>query len=160
MAITRPAPVPHEQRWPLARDGVAVVAVGLGLFLMVLLVLPAEGLVARPLRDWLWHLFGQAAFVVPIAMLLGGVVVLARTLAPDARLPYSRMVGLSTLALASLPVQHLIASESAGLAGHGMARLLLDLIGQPATVFVLAVTLLVGVVLTFDVRRWGRHAES
>src|SRR5215207_1581383 len=100
MAITRPATVPHEQRWPLARDGLAVVAIGLGLFLVVLLVLPAEGLVARRLRDSLWRLFGQAAFVVPMAMLLGGVGVLARTLAPDARLPYSRVVGLATLSLA------------------------------------------------------------
>jgi hypothetical protein len=160
VAVSRPVPVVPEQRWPLARDGLAVIAVGFGLFMLVLLILPAEGRLAALTRDLLVRLFGSSAFVSPVALVLGGAVALARSLAPQATLPYTRLAGLGCLALATLPTQHLIVSESGGLIGSAIGNLLVDLVGGPATVFVLVLTLVIGALLTFDVRRWGGRVTS
>src|SRR5215207_2615905 len=127
---------------------------------MVVLVLPAEGRLAVPMREAIGVAFGRAAFVLPLGFVLGGVLVLARSLAPEATLPYSRIVGLAVLALATLPMQHLILAESGGVVGRAIGGVLVDLMGGPAAVFVLGLTLLVGVLLTFNIRGWSRHAAS
>jgi hypothetical protein len=135
----------------LARDGLAVISIAVGLFLLVVLFLPGEGRVAGPLRDGLAHVFGRAAFVLPLALLLAGVVALTRSLAPNASLPHTRLIGLATLAVAALPIQHLMLSGAAGLVGQVLSDTLLELLGGAGTAFVLGVLLLAGALLTFDV---------
>jgi hypothetical protein len=160
MAISPPASVASEQRWPLARDGLALVALGLGLFLIVLLIVPAEGRLGVPVREGLSYLLGSSAFLLPLALIVGGIVTLARSLAVDAPLPWTRLLGLGLLAVACLPTQHLLAPGSAGLIGATFGNLLLELVGGPVTIFVMLLMLLIGVLLTFDVRRWRRHAAN
>jgi 4TM region of DNA translocase FtsK/SpoIIIE len=160
VAISRPAHVASQQRWPLARDGLAVVGVGLGLFVTVVLIVPAEGRIGVPMREGLSHLLGSSAFLLPVALILGGVVTLVHSLAPDVQLPFSRLFGLALLAVASLPTRHLLAADSAGVIGATLGSVALDLVGGPATVFVMLLMLLIGALLTFDIRRWRRHAEN
>jgi hypothetical protein len=85
----------------LVRDGLAVVAVALAAVCAVVLVLPGEGLVAAPLHAALAYLLGDAAFILPLALLLAGVLTLVRSARPETRLPYPRLVGVTLMALAA-----------------------------------------------------------
>jgi hypothetical protein len=148
---------------PLARDGLAVVSIALALLLGVVIFLPAEGLVAGPLQDGIGLLLGRATFMLPLGLLVTGVVVLARGLRPDSPLPYARLAGVTIIALAALPTQHLVgldpgasqaraaAHEGGGLVGHALSTALLDALGGPGTAIVLSLMLVLGSLLTFDI---------
>jgi hypothetical protein len=140
-----------EQRWPLARDGLAVISIGLGLFVTALLLLPTDGRLATPVRDGLWQLLGRAALGLPVGMVLVGVLALYRSLVPSAALPTSRLLGLALLVAAVVPAQHFVELGASGVAGQAVGALLLDLLGGVGTALLLGLLLVIGALLTFDV---------
>ncbi|HYY88072.1 MAG TPA: DNA translocase FtsK 4TM domain-containing protein [Chloroflexota bacterium] len=160
----RPTRAQHHSatRWPLIRDGLAVLAVALGCFFGVVVFLPAEGRIAAPLHELLGLLFGRASFVLPIGLVIGGGLALVRSFLPEVPLAESRLAGLVVITLAALPAEHLIglgpngslaraeAHEGAGLVGHWTGSLLLEWLGGPATAVVLIAALLIGTLLAFD----------
>jgi hypothetical protein len=141
-----------EARWPLVRDGLAVLVLGLAALLAVVLLLPAEGRIARPLHDALGRLLGHSAFLLPLALVVAGSLLLVRSIRPQASLPRWRLIGLGVLAAGVLPAQDLLAPDDAGLVGAGLRATLLDWLGLPATLVALLGLLIGGVLLTFAVR--------
>jgi S-DNA-T family DNA segregation ATPase FtsK/SpoIIIE len=131
------------------RDGLGVLAIGVAVLLATVLFIPAEGRIAAPLHAVLEALLGQAAFVLPVGLLIVGSLTLVRSFRPDLALPYSRMAGLVLLALVVVPAQHFV-NQSSGLAGRWLGGMLLDWLGGPATTVALVVVLLIGVLLAFD----------
>ena len=137
-------------------------AVALGCFLGVVVFLPAEGRIALPLHEAIALLLGRASFVLPIALVAIGTLMLVRSLLPNVTLPVSRLAGLVLLTAAGLPSEHLIglepngslaraeAHQGTGLVGHWTGSLLLDWLGGPATVVALSALLVIGALLTFD----------
>jgi hypothetical protein len=140
-----------DQRWPLARDGLAVVSIGASLFLLVLLALPSEGSLAAPLRAGLWAALGRAALAIPLVLLLLGLVTLTRSVAPGAALPRARLVGLAILAASALPAQDFVESGASGSVGHVLGTGMVGLVGGPGAALLLVLGLIVGTLLTFDV---------
>jgi 4TM region of DNA translocase FtsK/SpoIIIE len=146
------APPASEQR---ALDGFAVVALGLGCFLGVIVVLPPEGRIAGPLHEGVGHLLGHFSFLLPLGLMGLGVVALAPGLVRR-----SRLVGIGLVLVAALPASHLHGLGS-GLAGEWLGNVLLDALGGPGTTVVLLASLAVGVLLALDVslvqiaRRWS-----
>ncbi len=150
-------------RWPLIRDGVALLAVVLGIFLGIVVFLPTEGRVASPAHDFVTLLLGRAVFLLPIGLFAGGVVTLVRSFLPEAPIPYARLVGVALLAFALPPTLHLVgaegqpslqralAHEGGGYVGHWISTGLLDSVGGPATAALLACAFGVGLLLSFDV---------
>jgi hypothetical protein len=145
------APPASEQR---ATDALAVVALGLGCFLGVIVVLPPEGRIAGPLHEGVGRLLGHFSFLLPVALVGLGVVALAPGLVRP-----SRLAGMAVASLAGLPSAQLLGLGS-GLVGEWLGNVLLDALGGPATAVVLLALLVVGVLLAFDVslvqlaRRW------
>jgi hypothetical protein len=145
------APPASEQR---ALDGLAVVALGLGCFLGVIVVLPPEGRIAGPLHEGVGRLLGHFSFLLPLALMGLGVVTLAPGLVRR-----SRLVGVGVVLLAALPTAHLLGLGS-GLVGEWLGGVLLDALGGPGTTVVLLASLAVGGLLALDVslvqlaRRW------
>lgn len=145
------APPAAEQR---AIDGLAVVALGLGCFLGVIVVLPPEGRIAGPLHEGVSRLLGHFSFLLPLALVGMGVVMLAPRLVKR-----TRLVGIAVLILAGLPTAQLVGLGS-GLVGEWLGDVLLDALGGPATAVVLLALVTVGVLLVLDislvqlVRRW------
>jgi DNA segregation ATPase FtsK/SpoIIIE, S-DNA-T family len=138
-----------EGRWPLALDGLAVMVVALGCLVGVAVFLPAEGRIAGPLHEAIGVLLGRASFVLPIALVATGGLMLVRSFLPDVALPVSRLAGVVVLTLAGLPSAHLT-GLGAGVVGEWMGSLLLEWLGGPATAVVLTALLLVAFLLVFD----------
>ncbi len=150
-------------RWPLVRDGLSLLAVVLGVFLGIVVFLPAEGRVAAPVHDLVALLLGRAVFLLPIGLFVGGVTSLVRSFMPEAPIPHARLVGAALLAFALPPALHLAglesqqslaraqAHEGGGYVGHWISTGLLDWVGGPATVALLACAFGVGLLLLFDV---------
>jgi hypothetical protein len=160
MAIESAAPASDHRR---AIDGLAVVALGLGCFLGVIVVLPPEGRIAGPLHDGVDRLLGHFSLLLPLVLVGLGVVALVPTLMRPWRLG-----GIAVLMLAALPTAHLVGLGS-GLVGEWLGDALLDALGGPATAVVLLALLAVGCLLALDLslvqlaRRWpapGRVAEE
>jgi hypothetical protein len=145
------APPASEQR---ALDGLAALALGLGCFLGVIVVLPPEGRIAGPLHEGVGHLLGHFSFLLPLVLMGLGVVVLAPALVRR-----SRLVGIGVVLVAALPTAHLVGLGS-GVVGEWLGNVLLDALGGPGTAVVLLASLVVGVLLALDVslvqlaRRW------
>src|SRR5689334_11636766 len=74
-------------RWPLVRDGLAVLLLVLGVLFAIVVFLPAEGRVAGPLHDWIGLFLGQATFLLPLGLIVAGACMLLHSLAPDTPLP-------------------------------------------------------------------------
>jgi hypothetical protein len=137
-----------------ATDGVAVLAIGTGCFLGVVVLLPPEGRIAGPLHEGVGRLLGHFALLLPLTLVGLGVVVLRPGVVRR-----SRLAGAALVALAALPTAHLIGLGS-GLVGEWFGDALLDALGGPATAVVLLGLLAVGCLLALDVslvqlaRRW------
>jgi len=129
-----------------------MVAFVLAAFFGVIVFLPPEGRVGVPLHDGLVLLLGPVTFMVPLALLVAGVLLVVRALRPSTPLPKRRLAGIGLIALAILPSHSLLArSESAGLVGGWLSTWLLDLLGGPATLVLLIALLGVGALLALDV---------
>ena len=125
----------------------------LAAFFGVIIFLPPEGRIGVPLHDGLAVLLGRATFMVPLALVFAGVLLVVRALQPSTPLPRRRLAGIGLMALAVLPSEHLLGGgESTGLVGQWLSIWLLDLVGGPTTLVLLAVVLGLGVLLAFDVR--------
>jgi hypothetical protein len=138
-------PLP-EQRGPLVRDGLAVVALGLAGLLAVVMFLPAEGWLATPLHVGLVALLGQTAFVLPIGLLLGSLVMLQR----HTPVPRRKLIGLGLLALSVLPAEQFVAPNSAGLIGEWLAGVILGAVGGIGAAFIVLPGLAAGTFLVFS----------
>jgi hypothetical protein len=139
--------------WQLA--GAALVAAA---FAAVIVFLPPEGRVMVPLHTAVDTLLGGASFLLPLALLFVGVVLLVRRRRPDVVLPTRRLVGVGVLAIAVFPSERLLGG-STGLIGDWLEGLLIDLLGGPATVVLLLLLVGVGAALTFGVR-FTRHPDA
>ena len=140
-------------RWPLVRDGLAVLGLGLAALCGVVLFLPADGRIARPLHDALGVLLGQAAFLLPVGLFVGGALLLVRSVRPDVALPRRRLLGLGLLTAGVLPAEDVLGPDNAGLVGAWLRGVLLDWLGPPLTALALVGLVLAGVVLTFGIGR-------
>jgi hypothetical protein len=141
----------EPSRAPLVRDGLSLLTLALGVITAVVVFLPAEGRVGAPLHDLLGLLLGRATFMLPLGLLLTGALTVARNWSPDLALPWSRLVGLGTIALASLPIEHLLGGTvSGGLIGRALAETMLDWFGGPASAIGLIGSLAVGALLALD----------
>jgi hypothetical protein len=114
--------------------------------------LPPEGRVSGPLHEAFTALLGRAAFVLPLAFAFVGMLMVVRALRPTVELPRRRLVGIGLLLIAVLVGEQLLAGsgEGAGLVGHWLGALFLDLLGAPVTGLLLLTALAVGVHLGFD----------
>lgn len=146
------APPPEASRWPLARDGLAVLALALAALCGVVLFLPAEGRVARPLHVALGALLGRAAFLLPTGLFVAGTILLVRGVRPAARLPGWRLLGLGLLAMGVIGAEDAIQPGGAGLVGAWLRGVLLDWLGAPASLVALGLLVGVGGLLTFEAR--------
>ncbi len=158
----RPHAPQGRSRWPLVRDGLAVLAIALGIFLGVVVFLPSEGRVAGPLRDALALLLGRGTFLLPIVLVASGAAVLTRSLFPEVPIPFARLTGAALLAAAALPSMQLVglepgeslaraqARDGGGLVGHWLATGLLEWLGGPATTALLAGAIAIGLLLASD----------
>jgi hypothetical protein len=92
--------------------------------------------------------------MLPLAFAFVGVLLLARTLRPDVRLPARRLTGIGILLVAVLTSEHLLAGGrgGTGLIGDWLSALFLDLLGSAVTVLLLLTALMVGAALAFNVR--------
>jgi hypothetical protein len=150
MAIESVTPA-SDQR---ATDGLAVLSLGLGCFLGVIVVLPPEGRIAGPLHEGVGRLLGHFSFLLPVALVGAGVVALVPGLVRR-----SRLAGIAAVIVAGLPTAHLLGLGS-GLLGEWLGNVLLDALGGPVTAVVLLALLAVGLLLALDVslvqlaRRW------
>jgi hypothetical protein len=137
-----------------ATDGVAVLALGLGCFLGVIVLLPPEGRIAGPVHEGVGRLLGHFSFLLPLALVGLGVVALVPGLVSSWRL-----AGIALVIVAGLPTAHLLRLGS-GLVGEWLGNVLLDTLGGPVTAVVLLALVGVGSLLALDVslvqlaRRW------
>ncbi len=151
-----------HSRWPLIRDGLAVLSIVLGIFFGVVVFLPAEGRVAGPLHDAAGVLFGRGTFLLPIVLFASGTTALVRSLLPEAPVPFARLTGAALVGLALLPTIHLAgldpkdslaraqAGEGGGYLGHWLGIGLLEWLGGPLTGVLLGGALAIGVLLALD----------
>lgn len=145
------SPAAPADRWVLVRDGLAVVALGLAALCTVVLFLPAEGRVAAALHEALGALLGRAAFMLPVALAVMGVLLLVRSVRPGVRLPWSRLCGLGVLAACVVAIEAHLEPNGGGALGAWFAALLQDWLGAAGTAIVLVAALLVGTLLTFQI---------
>jgi DNA translocase FtsK/SpoIIIE-like protein len=143
--------VPDEGRAD-QRQAPPLVAFVLAAFFAVIIFLPPAGRIGVPLHDALVSLLGRATFMLPLALLFVGVVLVIRAVRPATPLPHRRLAGIGLLALAVLPSEQLLENgTSTGLIGLWLSTWLLDLIGGPGTLVLLVGVLGLGVLLAFDV---------
>jgi hypothetical protein len=116
----------------------------------VIVFWPPEGRVLAPLPDAFEGLLGQAAFLVPLGLVLPGAFGLVRRARPGLALPRRRLVGLALIALALLPAERLM-GDSTGLLGNWLTDVFVDLFGSPLTVVAIVTLVGVGVLLAFDI---------
>jgi hypothetical protein len=156
---------PPEARSGL-RDGAAAASLLLAAFLSVVVFLPPEGRIAAPLHDGVTTLLGRATFMLPLALGFVGVLLALDRVRPDARLPRRRLAGVVLLCLTALPAEHLMSSSDGGtgVVGQWLSSWLLDRLGGPLSMLLLAALFACGVTLTFNprfARPWRPpHAEG
>jgi hypothetical protein len=146
------APAGEERQ---IRQAPPLVAFALAAFFAVMIFLPPEGRIGVPLHDALALLLGRATFMLPVALAVAGVLLVVRALRPSSPIPRRRLVGVGLIASAVLPSEQLLSGpgdDSTGLIGRWLSSWLLDLLGGPGTVVVLAAALGLGVLLAFNVR--------
>jgi 4TM region of DNA translocase FtsK/SpoIIIE len=145
----------RRQVWLLTGEGLAALAVLLGILSAIVVFVPSGGRVSEPLHDALAWLLGRATFVVPLALLGLGIVALVHRFQPSVPAPTARLIGLGLIVLAALPAQRLLApgsepADGTGVVGQWLASTLQDALGLPASAVVLASLLLVGGLLALD----------
>jgi hypothetical protein len=143
------------------RQAPPLIAFALAAFSAVMIFLPPEGRIGAPLHDGLALLLGRATFMLPLALVVAGVLLVVRELRPSMPLPRRRLAGVGLMALAVLPSEHLLANadDGTGLIGKWLSTWLLDLLGGPGTLVLLVAVLGLGALLAFDVKVL-RHAAS
>jgi hypothetical protein len=154
LSQTPSLPAPGDQP-RAANSGQAppLVAFTLAAFSAVIVFLPPEGRIGVPLHDGLALLLGRATFIVPIAFIVTGVLLVVRALRPATPLPRRRLAGTGLIALGMLPSEYLLAGPgTTGLVGRWLGTWLLELLGGPTTVLLLIAVLGLGVLLAFNVR--------
>jgi hypothetical protein len=139
--------------WPLAGEGMATVAIVLGLLSAIVVLMPGEGRLSVALHDAFAHALGRAMFLIPVVLFGVGGLTLVHRFAPGARLPVGRLLGLLVLGLAALPAEQLLGGPGAGTGavGQWLAGGLLEWLGGPATVVLLGAGVVVGGLLALDV---------
>jgi len=147
------------------RQAPPLIAFALGAFFAVMIFLPPEGRIGVPLHDLMTLLLGRATFMVPVALVFAGVLLVIRALRPAIPLPRRRLAGVVLIALAVLPSEQLLGhpDDGTGLIGTWLSTWLVDLLGGPGTLVLLAAALGLGALLAFDVKllqRLATHAES
>jgi 4TM region of DNA translocase FtsK/SpoIIIE len=135
-------------------DWLPLVAFGLAALFGVVVFLPPEGSIGVPLHDALAELLGRAMFVLPVALLVTGVLLLIRAMRRGVKLPHRQLVGVGLIAFAVLPAEHLLGNgrDGTGRIGQWLSAFLLDLLGSAGTTALLVGVLGVGVALAFDIR--------
>ena len=126
--------------------------------------MPPEGRIGVPLHDTLALLLGRATFILPLALVVAGVLLVVRAVRPSTRFPRHRLAGVGLLALALLPSEQLLggpADDSTGLIGRWLSTWLLDQLGGPGTLVLLVMVLGLGTLLAFDVKLLrGRQTDA
>jgi hypothetical protein len=135
----------QQQRGPLVRDGLAVLALFCATLTAVVLFLPAEGWLATPLHDGLFGVLGRTSFAVPLLLVLTGILILRR----GRRTPTLRLIGLGVLGATALPAEHFLAPQSAGALGEALANALLSAVGGTGAALILVPGLVLGTFLVF-----------
>ncbi|MGI9148134.1 MAG: DNA translocase FtsK 4TM domain-containing protein [Chloroflexota bacterium] len=131
----------------------ALAVLSLAAFFGVIIFLPPEGRIGVPLHEGLAAAFGNATFLLPLALLFGGVLLVMRAVRPSTPIPRRRLAGIGLMTLAVLPSEHLLGNRSStGLVGQWLSTSLRDLLGGPATLVVLVAVLGLGALLALDVR--------
>jgi hypothetical protein len=128
-------------------------------FLAIITVLPPEGRIAAPVHLTLEAWLGRAALLLPVLVALVGVLALVHSLRPDLSMPWRRLLGVGLLLVGVLASEHLLEGGRAGtgLVGEWLGAQLLDLLGAPLTLFVLALTLGGGIALVFELKLGVPH---
>jgi hypothetical protein len=149
-----PSPIDEQEEDSRSRQAPPLLAFILAAFFGVIIFLPPEGRIGVPLHDGLVVLLGRAAYLLPVALVFAGVLLVVRAVRPSVPLPWRRLVGTGLLALGVLPSEYLLGSgeSSTGLVGHWLSTWLLELVGGPATTVVLVIVLGLGALLAFDIR--------
>lgn len=121
----------------------------------VIVFFPPEGRVSGPLHDLLGLLFGRLTFILPLALVVVGVIVVMHGLRPGIALPRRRLTGLAVMTMAVAASENLIANgqEGTGLVGTWLSASLINLLGGPLTIILLVVLLGWGIMLAFELRR-------
>jgi type IV secretory pathway VirB2 component (pilin) len=123
--------------------------------LMVVVFLPPEGLVLRPIHDVLDGLLGRTTFVVPISLVLVSALAFVRRAWPQTAVPKRRLVGLGLITIALMPADQFL-GQSTGLVGEWFTGFLLDLFGPIVAVVLVVALVMTGIALTFELRCWRR----
>lgn len=127
--------------------------------LVVVVFLPPEGFVLKPVHDVLDGLFGRTTFVVPIGLALLSGLAFVRRARPQAPIPRRRLVGLGLITIALLPADRLL-GQSTGVVGEWFTGFLLDLFGPIVAITLVVMLVMAGIALTFDLRHWRRPVAA
>src|SRR4051794_19742599 len=103
-----------ETGWTRVRDTLGPALVLGAAFITIVLVVPAEGRVSAPLHLALVGLLGHAAFMMPLALGLVGLLLVIQRVRPAARLPRGRLLGVGLVAVGVLAAEHLLGADAAG----------------------------------------------
>ena len=125
----------------------------------IIVFFPAEGHVIVPLHAVIDGLLGRLSFVVPLALALTAALAFVRRASPMLALPRGRLVGLCLITIGLMPAEHLL-GQSTGLIGEWFTGFLLDLLGAPITIAVIAALVAVGALLAFDLRLGRRPVAA
>ena len=142
---TRQPLLTSEQR----REVTGVAAIGVGLILAAVLLLPGGGSVAGPVHDWLFAALGAGAWLGVLALLVTGGRLLA---GPEWRAGRVAATGSLLAAAALLGLVGLAAPDSAGAAGRVVGPGLAVWLGRAGSSALLLAATAIGAVLATDLR--------
>ena len=140
-------------------EAVGATAALLAAILAVVVFLPSDGRVLVPVHQALDGLFGSATFVIPLGLVLASIIAFARRRQPQLALPKRRLVGLALITIGLLPAERLL-GQSTGLVGEWFTGFLLELFGTPLATVLTAALMGLGIVFTFNIRRWRRPVAA
>jgi hypothetical protein len=110
--------------------------------------LPPEGLVGRPLHDFVTILLGPTTFALPIGLAFVGVIMTLQRVKPNILLPRKRLVGVALVSLGVVAAEHLLGGTS--LLGLWLTSALVANVGVVVTGSVCVALTAVGTFLAFD----------
>lgn len=128
-------------RWALA---VGLIALGL---ILLLAAFGNAGFAGEAIFDFFFFLVGAAAFVLPIAIAFGGVMLLLKRLL----VPVSGIVGGSIILVALLALLGIATETMGGQIGSFLGQLANDLFGLGGSVIILLAVALVGLMIATDI---------
>ncbi|MGH7687246.1 MAG: DNA translocase FtsK 4TM domain-containing protein [Candidatus Dormibacteria bacterium] len=151
-----------EQR----REVTGVAAIGVGLILAAVLLLPGGGSVAGPVHDWVFAALGVGAWLGVVALLVTGGRLLA---GPEWRAGRVAATGSVVASVALLGLVGLASPDSAGAAGRVIGPGLAVWLGRAGSTALLLAATAIGAVLTTDLRtgdllralgEWGQEKRE